>query len=270
MRVTSFVFGDSETDPEQAVERLAAGDAIFISSVLAEKYGLQAGDSLSLRTRSGVQDFEIAGIVVDFYNQGLVIEGTWNDMRRYFRIKDANAYQVKIDEAYDVEEVQDRIETLYGKRDHLTVESNVDLKTRVFRLMDQSNSMFDVLALIAMMVAALGVVNSLTMNVMERTQEIGMLRSIGTTRWQVVKMILAEAGLMGIIGGILGLVFGIILTRVFLLAMNAMSGYQLTYVLSVRAVIVGLFIALVVSQLAAILPARRATRIDILEAIHYE
>jgi putative ABC transport system permease protein len=269
-RVTSFVFGDSDTDPEQAVERLAAGDAIFISSVLAEKYGLQAGDSLSLRTRSGVLDFEIAGIVVDFYNQGLVIEGTWNDMRRYFRIKDANAYQVKIDEGYDVEEVQDRIETLYGKRDHLTVESNMDLKTRVLRLMDQSNSMFDVLALIAMMVAALGVVNSLTMNVMERTQEIGMLRSIGTTRWQVVKMILAEAGLMGIIGGILGLVFGIILTRVFLLAMNAMSGYQLTYVLSVRAVVVGLFIALVVSQLAAILPARRATRIDILEAIQYE
>ena len=114
--------------------------------------------------------------------------------------------------------------------------------------MDQSNSMFDVLALIAMMVAALGVVNTLTMNVMERTREIGMLRGVGMTRWQVVQMILAEAGLLGLIGGILGLVLGVILSRIFLLAMNAMSGYKLTYVMSPRAIIVGLFIALVVNS----------------------
>ena len=60
---------------------MAAGDAIFISGVLAEKFGLNEGDSLYLRTRSGVQEFEIAGIVVDFYNQGLVIEGSWNAMK---------------------------------------------------------------------------------------------------------------------------------------------------------------------------------------------
>jgi ABC-type lipoprotein release transport system permease subunit len=52
--------------------------------------------------------------------------------------------------------------------------------------------------------------------------------------------------------------------------MNAMSGYKLTYVMSPRAIIVGLFIAIVVSQLAAVLPARRAARTYILEAIHYE
>ncbi len=269
-QVTNFVFSDSKTDGEQAVNRLAAGDAVFISSVLAEKHNLQEGDTIRLRTKSGIRDFEIAGIVVDFYNQGLVIEGSWNDMRRYFRIRDANAYQLKVEEGHTILEVQNRIDTLYGQRDHLTIESNADLKQRIFELMDQSNSMFDVLALIAMMVAALGVVNTLTMNVMERTREIGMLRGVGMTRWQVVQMILAEAGLLGLIGGALGLLLGIILSRIFLLAMNAMSGYKLTYVMSLRAILVGLFIALVVSQIAAIFPARRAARINILEAVQYE
>ena len=126
------------------------------------------------------------------------------------------------------------------------------------------------LALIALFVAGLGVVNTLTMNVIERTQEIGMLRSIGLTRGQVLTMILAEAGLMGLIGGLLGLVFGILLTRIFLFAMTAMSGYKVTYVIPLIAVIAGVLISLVVSQLAAILPARRAAKIRILEAIHYE
>ena len=70
--------------------------------------------------------------------------------------------------------------------------------------MDQAFSMFDVMALIAVAVGSLGVINTLTMSVIERTQEIGMLRAVGMTRGQVVRMVLAEAGLMGLFGGILG------------------------------------------------------------------
>jgi putative ABC transport system permease protein len=130
--------------------------------------------------------------------------------------------------------------------------------------------MFDVMAIIALLVGALGVVNTLTMNVVERAQEIGMLRSIGLTRGQTLVMVLAESLLMGLIGGVLGLGFGILLTRIFLWSMTAMSGYKINFVMPVGAVIAGLLIALVVSQLAAIFPARRASRTQILDAIRYE
>lgn len=269
-RVTSFVYSDKTTDPGAAMKRLAAGDAVFISSVLSEKHGLGVGDSIRLRTRIGFKDFEIAAVVVDFYNQGQVIEGSWGDMRRYFRINDATAYMLKVQDGFSTEGVQTRIDDLYGARDRLTIESNRDIKERISQLMDQAFVMFDVLALIAMLVASLGVVNTLTMNVMERTQEIGMLRSIGMTRPQVVQMVLAEAGLMGLIGGLLGLVLGIILSRIFMVSMATMSGYDLTYVFPIQGIIVGLFIALFVSQIAAILPARRAAMTRILDAIHYE
>jgi putative ABC transport system permease protein len=269
-RVTSFVFSDSAQDPRQALERLAAGGAVFISSVLAEKYGLRKGDTLRLRTSGGPYDFEIAAVVTDFYNQGLVVDGSWDDMHRLFNVRTATAFFLKVQPGQSIATARARIEELYGERDHLTVESNRDLIDRVFTLMNQAFRMFDVLALIAMLVGALGVVNTMTMNVLERTQEIGMLRSIGMTRRQVVMMILAEAGLMGIIGGLLGLAFGIVLSRIFLLSMTAMSGYRLTYVLSPQAIAVGLVISLIISQLSALLPARRAAQLRILEAIHFE
>ena len=177
---------------------------------------------------------------------------------------------VKIDETATVTDVMDRIDALFGERYHLVLESNQSLKQRAFQLMAQAFSMFDVLAVISMIVAFFGISNTLTMNVMERTQEIGMLRSIGVLRKQVLSMIMAEAGVLGLLGGVLGLLFGILLSRLFLLSMATMSGYTLTFVLPVTRVVIGLIIAVAVSHLAAILPARRATQVRILDAIHFE
>ena len=71
------------------------------------------------------------------------------------------------------------------------------------------------------------------------------------TRGQVVRMILAEAALMGIIGGVLGLVFGVILSRIFLLAMTAMSGYSLEFILPLQRILLAVVMAFVISQVAA-------------------
>ena len=238
--------------------------------MLAEKYGLDAGDSITLRTSAGLSEFTIAAVVVDFYNQGLVVQGSWDDMRRYFRINDASTFMVKVAEGYPIAQVQQRIDDLYGKRYRLSLESNSSIRSRAMTLMDQAFSMFDVLALIAVAVGSLGVINTLTMSVIERTQEIGMLRAIGMTRGQVMRMVLAEAGLMGLFGGILGLMTGVILARILFTGMTAMSGYKLTFVMPLDGAALTLLVALVVSQIAAIFPAFRAARIRILEAVHYE
>jgi putative ABC transport system permease protein len=269
-QVTRFTFNDALTDASQALQKLAGGDAIFISSVIAEKFGLKQGDQVSLVTRSGKRPFEIAAVVVDYYNQGLVVSGSWGDMRRYFREGEANVFLIKIEPGLSRTTMRDRIDGLYGARENLIIETNQDLLGRVSVLMEQSFRMFDVLAVIAMLVGFFGIVNTLTMNVMERTQEIGMLRGVGMTQGQVVRMILAEAALIGIIGGVLGLIFGVILSRIFMAAMTAMSGYTLVYILPAARVFLAVLIAFLVSQIAATLPAARAARIRILDAIHYE
>ena len=238
--------------------------------MIAEKYGLKPGENTVLITKLGPREFHISAEVVDYYNQGLVLIGSWGDMGRYFREKDANTFLVKIDEGYDSAEVEKMIDALYGKRDKLVIMSNQLLISQVSGLMEQAFRMFDVLALIAMMVGFFGIMNTLTMNVMERTQEIGMLRGVGMTRAQVLLMILAEAAIMGVIGGLLGIIFGVVLSRIFMLAMTAMSGYSLVYTLPITRILIALVIALIVSQIAAFFPAVRASRIRILEAIQYE
>ena len=269
-RVTSFIFSDSRADAGQLLAQLAEGDTVFVSSVLSEKYGLRPGDALRLETRRGIQDFRIAAVVVDFYNGGLVVQGSWKDLRRYFGLNDATMFLLKLQPGYTVEEVQGRLVSQYGQRRHLTVDSNEALKTRVLQSSARVFSLFDALALIAIIVAAFGVVNTLTMNVSERRRELGALRSLGMTRWQVSKMILAEAAMIGLIGGIFGLIFGLFMGRVFLMGAAELRGYEVSYVLPVQGIFVSLLLALVVSQLAAFWPARRAVRLRIVEAIQYE
>jgi len=268
--VTSFVFSGEQDDPARLTERLAAGNTVFVSSVLSEKYGLGPGDTIRLATRRGERDFEIAAVVVDFYNQGLVVQISWRDLRRYFSVNDVSAFLLKTEPGQSASAVRDRIDGLYGRRQHLTVESNEAIRSRALGLIKQTTSLFDVMSLITMMVAALGVINTLTMNVVERTREIGMLRSLGMTRRQVAKMILAEAGMMGVVGGTLGILFGVLMSRTVLSSMNRMAGFRLEFTLPLEGVAVSLIIALVVSQLAALWPARRAARIRIIQAIQFE
>jgi putative ABC transport system permease protein len=102
---------------------------------------------------------------------------------------------------------------------------------------------------------------------MERQREIAMLRSIGMTRAQIRRMILAEAGVIGLMGGILGLGLGLVLSRMFIVVVRHLMDYELSYQLSSRALISSVIIALGVSQVAALIPAIRAARRPIIAAL---
>jgi putative ABC transport system permease protein len=269
-KVTSFVFSGDQGDPARLAARLDAGNSVFISSVLSEKYGLRQGDTVRLATRRGEHDFRVAAVVVDFYNQGLVLQTSWKDAKRYFGVDDVNAFLLRTEPGQTPRAVRDRIDRLYGARQHLTVESNEAIRSRALRLITQTTSLFDVMSVITMLVAALGVINTLSMNVFERTREIGMLRSLGMTKTQIGRMILAEAGLMGIVGAGLGLAFGVLVSRSMLSSINQMAGFKLEYTMPLAGVLVSLVIALVVSQVAAFWPARRASQVSIIEAVQFE
>ena len=173
-------------------------------------------------------------------------------------------------ETIAIREVTRTIEDRYKKSQNITVESTQEFKRKILALSQESFRLFDVLGLIGIVVAALGVINTLMMNVLERQREIGALRSLGLTRWQTIKMILAEAAAFGVIGGVFGLGFGFVLSQVFVRALNAMSGYDLKFVFNPPTFLAGVFIALGVSQAAAIYPAVKAAGVNIVEAIKHE
>ena len=83
-------------------------------------------------------------------------------------------------------------------------------------------------------------------------------------------MILPEAATLGAIGGVFGLAFGYVMSQIFVRALNEMSGYDLQYIFAPQTFAVGAFIALGVSQLAALYPAWKAATVNIVEAIKHE
>jgi putative ABC transport system permease protein len=270
LQVASFIFEDPEADVSQAVAELAAGDALLISTTLADRYELAAGDSMRLETRRGGHDFHVAGVVVDFTSQGYVINGSRGDLARYFGESSADEFILALQPGASPPLEAERLEERYGQTRHIVVETATDFRAKVSELTAQAFALFDVLGLIGVIIAALGVVNTLMMNVFERQREIGGLRSLGMTRGQVARMVLAESGAMGIIGGLFGTVFGFFLSQVFLLGLEVIGGYTVNYNLPPTALLASLVIALVVSQGAALYPAWRAATVRIIEAIQHE
>lgn len=269
-QVAGFKFATGQGDPARLVAELSKGDAIFVSTTLAEKYNLDPGETIYLETGRGVRPFRVAAVIVDFMGQGFAVTGSRRDLARYFGENKVNTFMLKLAPNADRESVRQELQERFERRYNIQVESSDEFRDRVLRLMDQTFALLNTLVAIAVIVAALGVINTLLMNIMERTREIGMLRSLGMTRRQVSRMILAEAGTMGLIGGLLGLLFGLLLARLFVLGSNAAGGYAVAYVFTPQPIFGGIVIAIVVAQLAAFYPAWRAGRINIVEAIQHE
>jgi putative ABC transport system permease protein len=120
---------------------------------------------------------------------------------------------------------------------------------------------------ISVIVSLFGVINTLVLSVFERTREIGMLRAVGMTRRQVRRMVRHESIVTALIGAALGLAIGIFLAG---LTSLALSGYGVVFAIPYRALAAFVAIAILAGVLAAILPARRASRLNVLEALQYE
>lgn len=265
---TEFVAGQG--DPEENWMRFERGQAVFLSSVLAESLDLDKGDVIYLKTRRGVLPFEIAGVIVDFFAQGQTITGSYRDMKQFFGEDGADRFTVKVAEGYEVEAVAEEIKARFQDRKNISVQTTAAFKEQINGLLDQSLALFNVLSLIGVVIGTLGVVNTLTMNVMERTREIGGLRSLGMSRRQVIRMVLAEALGLGMMGAVYGLAFGYVLANIMIRAMNVGNGYDLSLVFSIQPFALGTILAIGISQLAALSPAKRGAELNIVEAIKHE
>ena len=129
--------------------------------------------------------------------------------------------------------------------------------------------LFDALAVVAVIVAGLGIVNTLTMNVLERVREIGVLRAIGMTRRQVWRMVVVEAGVLGLVGAIIGCVVGLA-AGFLMLGLVAAGGLGVALQVPWLTIVLAAVFATAVAMLAAFEPARIASRISIVRAVQYE
>jgi putative ABC transport system permease protein len=122
-----------------------------------------------------------------------------------------------------------------------------------------------VLLALSVIVSLFGIVNTLVLSIFERTRELGMLRAVGMTRWQVRSMIALESVVTALIGATIGIALGIVLSILLIVRVDFL-------VLSwpIASLLIFALAAMIAGVVAAIFPAQRAARLNVLQALQYE
>ena len=259
-----FIDGDRAA----ALKGLDAGGVAVLPRSLAERTGLTVGSTLTLAVGEGkVVDLRVAGIA-ERTIPGTVGEAVlvgWPDATAVFGVQGADVLAVRFDPGR-VGTAQPQLEA--AARD-AALEPNA-LETvagAVDFALSQVFGLFDALALIAVVVAALGIVNTLTVSVLERVRELGVLRAAGMTRGQVRRTVVVEAGILGIVGSILGIVTGLVAGVVLVLFAG---GGPLILEPPWVSIVVAILVGIGISMAAAWYPARLASRLAIVAAVQHE
>jgi putative ABC transport system permease protein len=147
------------------------------------------------------------------------------------------------------------------------VETRDEFRNRQLGNLNRSLHILYALLALSVLVSMFGVINTIVLSVFERTREIGMLRAVGMSRRQVRRMVRHESIVTALIGATLGMAVGIFLAA---LTSTALSKNGLVFALPYKSLAAFVVVAILAGGLAAILPARRASRLNVLEALQYK
>jgi ABC-type antimicrobial peptide transport system permease subunit len=241
---------------------LTSNHQIILGSVVAEANQKEVGETMDI---SG-QRFKIVGI----FENGVGLE----DMSGVITLRDAQAFagrprkvtmlMVDLTDPREttalVEEINQSFPQVHAAAGGEFVEQMPD--------MENADGMLNGISFLALIVGGLGVLNAMLMSILERTREIGVLRALGWGRRDILGLILREAFLLGILGGIASILIGVLLA--YLLTMAPLVGGMLQPEWTLGVFLRGLTIALLLGIIGGLLPAFRATRMQPVEALRYE
>jgi len=153
--------------------------------------------------------------------------------------------------------------------------SVTDTVAQIDRLFGTLRFFLGAIGLVALSVAALGMFNTLTISLFERTREVGLMKAMGMKSFEVKELFLAESQILGFFGGVLGIIFGFVAGKILSLVLSVITiargvGFVDVVYLPLKFILLILFLSLGVGLLTGIYPARRATKISALDALRYE
>jgi putative ABC transport system permease protein len=259
-----FVLGGREL----ALAAIDAGGAMIVPAGVAERDGLGLGQTFDTTAADGsVLKLRVAAVTERTLPgpAGEAVIVGWADAEK-LGVAGADAFAVRFGPSATA---ADRAELASVARSVALEPTALGrIEGAIGQALDRVFGLFDVLALVAVVVAALGIVNTLTMNVFERVREIGVLRAAGMTRRQVWRSVVVEAGITGLVGAICGVVAGLLVGG--LMVVLAGGRLELATAVPWPAVVAALVLGVVLAMLAAAYPARLASGVSIVRAVGYE
>jgi putative ABC transport system permease protein len=269
-------YGKVSKEPVKGVSRAAALAAVARGGVLlggsyAHRAHLSRGDSLELIGPAGRARARVVG-VVDALNEaaGNNMQVSLATMEQVYGVTNNAELAVKAKTAALAPVLERKLDHLIGTRyPNLELVSAAGRKAEVDAEISRQFNFFNAIVAIAVLVSLLGVVNTLAMSVIERTREIGVLRALGSSRWLVRQTMLDESLMITMAGALAGVAAGLLIGGVWVAGLGSiMPGIAFHVPVGT---IVGVAVASVLAGVvAAALPARRAARLNVIEALNYE
>ena len=248
-------------------EKLQNGEVV-LGTVLAQRTNLKAGDMVPIETNEGIKEVRIAALSNEYLEGGMLVYMHRETARKLLDIEGADLYIVRVEKSKQVA-VGKRLEALANKY-KVMVNSTSDIVKLVDNMiMGIEGALWGVLVL-GFVVAAFGVVNTLTMNVLEQTRELGLLRIVAMTRRQVRRTILVQAMIIGLIGLVPGMLAGTGVAYLMYLGTQPTTGHAIQFIFRPELLLSSLAVALAIVIVSALIPAERAARLDLVDALHYQ
>lgn len=258
-RAASEVYGD-----------LLGKDAVVISEPFANKHHLRRGDFITLPMGETRVQFRIVDISFDYASEAGYVVMDRATMLRYLPDPDPSDLAVYVVPGTDLDAVRTEIQkTIAGH--NILIFSNRSLRTEAIRTFDRTFVITYALEAISAIVAVIGIAGALLALVVDRRREFGLLRFLGAATSQIRKLILVEAGLIGLLANLVGFFLGLALSFVLIYVINKQSfGWTIQFhwpALVLVSSLAGVFLATI---LAGLYPAQIAVRLNPIEVIHEE
>lgn len=257
--------------PETAWRALAASTAVLISEPLAYRLNLTVGNEITLTTDRGLQAFPIAGVFHDYgseHGRILIHQTTY---QRFWDDPEVGSAAVYAEPGTDLAALRHRLEEGIGRLQHLMMRSNRDIRDRSLEVFDRTFTITQVLRLLAIAIAFVGVLSALLAMQLERSREFAMLRATGMTSGELGRLVSIQTGFMGLMAGLLAIPTGLGLAAILIFVINRRAfGWTLPFQVDPWILIQSLVLAVLAALLAGIYPLWRLARTPPAQALRTE
>ena len=252
------------------LRELQQGDTAIVSEPFASKHKVSAGDTIVLPLGGGRTRFTVLDVYYDYASERGYVMVDRETMLRYLPDPAPSGLAVYLEPGTDLPAARAEIErATAGYR--VGIATNQQLRRQAVAIFDRTFAITYALEAVAIVVAVVGIAGAMLALVIDRRRELGLLRFLGGSTRQIRKMVLVEAGLLGLLANLAGLLLGTLLSLVLIFVINKQSfGWTIRFHWPATVLVGALTLVYAATLVAGLYPARVAARLDPIEVVHEE
>jgi putative ABC transport system permease protein len=267
-KVVSLDFNQGQ--PEAAFTALGSGRNAILTPLASFALGRDLGSDMVIQTAEGPQTYHVVGIAQDVLTAKInaIFISQANLATDFHKTEDV-MLMINLHPGADKAAALADVNNILKDYPQFTAHLSRQYRDDLIQTTRNTANLFYGIAFLILIPAGLGLLNTLTINVMERTREIGVVRAVGGSRTQVRRMVTGEALLLGIFGAAMGVLSGVAISYGVIAAFGTI-GWKMPYPFPAMGIIAGLIVGVMLALFSSILPARNAAKLNIILALQYE